>query len=498
MLFPTGQFLLLFLPVALGVFFICARLLGRQAAALWLTLASLFFYGYWRPLHVPLLVVSVAGNYWAGGLILAARQRGDAARSRQLLMGAVALNLLVLALFKYGNFFIGTAGSIIGTHLPMLAIALPLGISFFTFTQIAYLADVQAGKAVERSPLRYALFVTYFPHLVAGPVLHHSQMMPQFGDPEIYTPRLRNLASGMAFLVAGLAKKVLIADSLAPLANVVFAAAGSASVSADEAWRGVLAYTLQIYFDFSGYSDMAVGLSLLFNVRLPFNFNSPYQARNIIDFWRRWHMSLSAFLRDYLYIALGGNRYGSTRRYANLLITMLLGGLWHGASWTFVVWGGLHGLYLAINHAWRWCVGRLRLPAPGALLQAAASMAGSILTLIAVVGAWVFFRATDFGSAWRLLRAMAGLTGRANSSGVLDGSTGAQWLWIAALLLWARFMPNTQETIDGALAHWYERLRPELSTDARALLLGGSLVLAFLLVVISASRSVTEFIYFNF
>ncbi len=288
-----------------------------------------------------------------GERILRARQVGNSS-TRALLFVAVAANLAALAYFKYADFFLRTAVNLTGADIPLLGVVLPLGISFFTFTQIAYLVDVHAGKVIERNPIHYGLFVTYFPHLIAGPVLHHAEMMPQFRLAEIYRPYLRNFAIGLTFLCLGLAKKVLVADSVAPLANAVFGLGPEVELAASAAWLGVIAYTLQIYFDFSGYSDMAVGLSLLFGVRLPYNFNSPYQAWNITEFWRRWHMTLSRFLRDYLYVPLGGNRLGRTRRYVNLMVTMLLGGLWHGASWTFVVWGGLHGAYLVVNHAWQW------------------------------------------------------------------------------------------------------------------------------------------------
>ena len=503
MLFPTGEFLLAYLPVTLALFFLIGSSLGQRAAASWLTVASLCFYGLWRPVHVLLLVASIVFNYWAGGLILNARVMGLETRARFLVAVVVAVDLGVLAIFKYGDFLISSAAALTGGHYPALGLALPLGISFFTFTQIAYLVDVYAGKAVERSPLRYALFVTYFPHLVAGPVLHHSQMMPQFADSEIYLPQLKGLANGMAFLLIGLFKKVLIADSMAPLANAVFTAAGVGPIAGGEAWRGVLAYTLQIYFDFSGYSDMAVGLSLLFNIRLPYNFNSPYQAGNISDFWRRWHMTLSAFLRDYLYIGLGGNRHGAVRRYANLLVTMLLGGLWHGASWTFVVWGGLHGIYLVINHAWRWLLGRGENRIVNWFAAATLRLTGWGLTMFAVVVAWVFFRASTFNSAWTLLRAMFGVvtTPAATAPGavtVLAGDSTWQWLWISALLLGARWLPNSQECIDGYLARWMEQRRDSAQQQFRAVLLGFAMVIAVLLVVICESRNVTEFIYFNF
>jgi alginate O-acetyltransferase complex protein AlgI len=383
MLFNSQSFLLLFLPLVLAGFF----LLGRRstvAAAWWLAAASLFFYGYWNPRLLPLLLASVVLNYRFGVLL---RTRP---RRRWLALG-VAANLLALGWFKYAGFLAATV------HLPVPAIVLPIGISFFTFTQIAFLVDTFQGKASESRFVHYVLFVTYFPHLVAGPVLHHKEMMPQFANPAIYRPRALDFAVGATIFFAGLAKKVLIADNIAPYANAVFDHAGSPSLLV--AWGGVLAYAFQLYFDFSGYSDMAIGLSRLFGVRLPLNFDSPYQAASISQFWRCWHMTLSRFLRDYLYLPLGGNRRGKARRYANLMTTMLLGGLWHGAGWNFVIWGGLHGLYLAVHHAWS----ALRLPL--------GRRCATVTTFLAVCYAWVFFRATDLQGALAMVRGLSGVNG---------------------------------------------------------------------------------------
>jgi alginate O-acetyltransferase complex protein AlgI len=295
-----------------------------------------------------------------------------------------------------------------GRHA-LLDIVLPLGISFFTFTQIAFLVDVRSGIAREYSFVHYLLFVTYFPHLIAGPIIHHREVMPQFAAPETYRPRGDHFAIGLTLFTIGLAKKVLLADNLAEYADAVFDAARDGErPPLIAAWAGALSYTLQLYFDFSGYSDMAVGLSLLFGIRLPFNFDSPYKARNIAEFWRRWHMTLSRFLRDYLYIPLGGNRHGPARRYVNLFVTMVLGGLWHGASWTFVAWGALHGAYLVLHHGWRRWAGRA---ASGTGAAPAASLPALLLTFLCVVVGWVFFRAADFETARVMLLGMAGANG---------------------------------------------------------------------------------------
>jgi D-alanyl-lipoteichoic acid acyltransferase DltB (MBOAT superfamily) len=325
-----------------------------------------------------------------------------------LLAGAVGVNLLLLGYFKYANFFADNLNHFAGTSLSIGQIILPLGISFFTFTQIAFLVDTYQGKVKEFNFVHYALFVTYFPHLIAGPVLHHKEMMPQFAKRNVCHLNWDNVAVGLSIFVLGLAKKVLIADSLAEFATPIFSAvAAGGQPMLFEAWIGALAYTLQLYFDFSAYSDMAIGISLMFNVRLPMNFNSPYKATSIIDFWRRWHMTLSRFLRDYLYIPLGGSRHGKAQRYLNLMITMLLGGLWHGAGWTFVIWGGLHGFYLMINHSWRGFKEKMGWGEGGRL----AKLGAGALTFLAVVVGWVFFRADSFTSAMTMLHGMAGMNG---------------------------------------------------------------------------------------
>ena len=322
---------------------------SHNLAALWLTAASLFFYGWWDVRFVGLLLGSIVFNYGAGYLI----GNGFFNKLKLLLTCAIISNLLLLGYFKYANFFIENLNHLAGSALTISEFILPLGISFFTFTQIAFLVDTYQGKVKEYNFIHYALFVTYFPHLIAGPVLHHKEMMPQFKEPSTYFFSYENLLAGLTIFFMGLFKKVVLADGIAEYVGPVFAApAAGIPLTFLDTWGGALCYTLQLYFDFSGYSDMAIGLSRLFGVTLPLNFHSPYKSVNIIEFWRRWHMTLSHFLRDYLYIPLGGNRKGNVRRHLNLIITMLLGGLWHGAGWTYVLWGGLHGLYLVINHGW--------------------------------------------------------------------------------------------------------------------------------------------------
>ena len=401
MLFNSFVFIFAFLPVTFGVFF----LLGRNnppLAAGWLGLASIFFYGWWSLTYVPLLLASIVFNFILGGKISAA----NAPSRKHWLIFAIVANLVLLGYYKYANFFVNTVNALSGIDLQMSEIILPLGISFFTFTQIAFLADTYRGEVKEYRFNHYLLFVTYFPHLIAGPVLHHKEMMPQFNKPETYRLSYENIAVGLTIFVIGLSKKLLLADNISAYVSPVFTPGTSPSLFA--AWAGALAYTMQIYFDFSGYSDMAIGLSRLFGIKLPLNFNSPYQALNIIEFWRRWHMTLSRFLRDYLYIPLGGNRNGSFARYRNLTLTMVLGGLWHGAGWTFVIWGALHGLYLVINHAWQHLMHRARKTNRDSRLGTAFSW---LVTFLAVIVAWVFFRAPDMSTALSVLRGMIGLNG---------------------------------------------------------------------------------------
>ncbi|MGH6886959.1 MAG: MBOAT family O-acyltransferase, partial [Geminicoccales bacterium] len=331
MLFNSFEFILAFLPVTLIGFFLLGGRESPRAALSWLVLTSLFFYGWWNPSYLVLIIGSICFNFFVGQRLLA--------RSSKAILGfGVAVNLLSIAYFKYAGFLAFNIEELAGVEVGLEHIVLPLAISFFTFQQIAYLVDAHRGEVRAEGFVNYALFVTFFPQLIAGPIVHHSEVLPQFARRSTYRLDLDNLALGLTVFSIGLFKKVVLADGIATYATPMFAAAqGGYEPTLFEAWGGALAYTFQLYFDFSGYSDMAVGLGLMFNIRIPINFDSPYKAVNVIDFWRRWHITLSRFLRDYLYIPLGGNRRGPERRYVNLMLTMLLGGLWHGAGWTFVI-----------------------------------------------------------------------------------------------------------------------------------------------------------------
>lgn len=491
MLFTTATFAFLYLPLVLVGYFI----LGRRSATLaasWLFVASVFFYGYWTPAFTLLLLASVAANFFVGQRI-AARQRS---RSAWLTAGIV-LNLGTLAYFKYANFFVETFDAVMGLDWHIGKIILPIGISFYTFTQIAYLVDTWQGKVNEARPVHYGLFVTFFPHLIAGPVLHHAQMMPQFANPAVYRFDGGNFSAGLAIFCIGLFKKVVLADGIAPYANAIFAPVDTGMhASGAEAWIGALAYTFQLYFDFSGYSDMAIGLSWMFNIRMPFNFNSPYKALSISDFWRRWHISLSAFLRDYLYVPLGGNRKGRIRRYVNLGVTMVLGGLWHGASWSFVLWGTLHGGYLMINHAFRAMTQRLGWQSALDASPAFRALSWAI-TFLAVVIAWVFFRAETLPGAVRMLASMAGRAPASVDDGLLLWNAGLKPTvaigWCLVLGASAVLLHNSNRIGDALL------MRMRLQPGWRPAVAGAAMLCAVGLVVLNTTRdAVSAFIYFIF
>ncbi len=390
MLFYTFPFLYCFLPLALmGYFLLGSR--SRSLSVQWVVVCSLVFYGWWNPAYVLLLICSIAFNYSCGMRLLRHQ-------SKLLLTAGVAINLSTIGYFKYAGFFLSIYSDVSGNTFSLAPILLPLGISFFTFQQISWLVDAYSRKvSISGKGLwEYAQFVTFFPQLIAGPIVHHSEMMPQFFSEKSRYINWPNIALGLSFLVIGLAKKVIIADLAAPHANTIFTMASQGQqLGFADAWLGALAYTVQIYFDFSGYADMAIGLALLFNIKLPLNFNSPYTSLNIAEFWRRWHMTLGRFLRDYLYIPLGGSKCSRSRSSANLLTTMFLCGLWHGAGWTFVLWGVMHGLFLVIHRVWGYFS---FFTIPGYLAR--------LITFIAVVLAWVLFRAEDMHSAWNILSAM--------------------------------------------------------------------------------------------
>ena len=437
MVFSSLEFLLLFLPITvMGYYLLLGRSGNRPGLPLgWLFLASLFYYAYWKPENIFIILASLLVNYVLAGAISSAQK----ARKPLFLLGLL-LNLGALAYYKYTDFFLDSLNSL-GADLPLQGIVLPIGISFFTFQQIAYLADIYTKKhdPTGQGTLHYGLFVCFFPQLVAGPIVHHREMMPQFaaGGREV---RWDCIYRGLIALSIGLAKKVLIADNLSPIVGYAFDEA--LSLNRTEAMFGSVCYTLQLYFDFSGYCDMAIGCALFFGIELPWNFNSPYKAANIQDFWRRWHITLSRWLRDYLYIPLGGSRSGTGRTLCNLFLTFLLGGLWHGAAWTFVIWGALHGAALAAHRLWQ-NTGR-SLP----------RLVAWPLTLLFVNVVWVLFRAKDFACVEKFWNGLFAGGSRLSNEFVfsvlqnsLFPSKPVLRIFFVLVCLIALFAPNTQKLL---------------------------------------------------
>jgi len=485
LLFNSLEYLLLFLPITLIIYFWLNKRELSSIAKGWLVIASFVFYCRQVPLFGFLLLGSILFNYTMGQMINRRKQGAGV-----WLFCAIAADLAVLGYFKYTNFFIDNLVAISHWNISVAKIVLPLGISFFTFTQIAYLVDVYRRIAHEYSLLHYFLFVTYFPHLVAGPILHHKEMMPQFADSKNNTINWENIFTGLFIFSIGLFKKVVVADQFALWVNAGFTS--THPLLFHEAWITSLSYTLQIYFDFSGYTDMAIGASLMLNIKLPLNFNSPYKAVNIQDFWRRWHMTLSRWLRDYVYIPLGGSRKGSMHTYLNLVITFLLGGLWHGANWTFVMWGAMHGAASAIHKGWE--ARGFKMP----------TWLGWLITFLFINASWVFFRANTFAEAMSVLRGMAGINGFALSAAYSNDWHGlATWAedtfinnkatllfafpWLLVWLPIAFFAPNSMEASS------------RFANKGLVSAIGIGLVMAIpLFVMVFMSTRITQFIYFNF
>ena len=549
MLFNSIPFILVFLPAVLIGYYVLRYFSLFRVSLGWLAVASLFFYAWWNPKYLLLLLTSIVLNFYLGKSIANSRYK------RPLLIIGISGNLAAIAVYKYLGFFASTVAQLTGAEIAVPELLLPLAISFFTFQQIAYLVDTYRTGYAEEMFDRYLLFVSFFPQLIAGPIVHHKEVAHQFSLLSVRAGRIDQVSTGLFLFSIGLAKKVLIADNLAPFANPVFSAADSgAAPTFLEAWGGLSAYTFQLYFDFSGYADMAVGLAKLFGIDLPINFNSPYKSRSIIEFWRRWHMTLSHFLRDYLYIPLGGSRRGS--RSLNLLATMLLGGLWHGAGWNFIIWGGLHGAFLIVNHQWLLLktvirsnlrvayggsftensagspaekssqpthesvnrVARARTWYPSYLGTLFSATPGVIATFLAVSVAWAFFRAETIDGAISMLRGIFGLQGLvipekiyqiapgffssfANASpGLALGSfphiKGFAVIFIAMLL--AFFAPNSNE-----LAQWI-RSRPGEPYQSQTRILLGLIAMTITGILFVVSLKIistvpdSEFLYFNF
>ncbi|MCB1151706.1 MBOAT family protein [bacterium] len=513
MLFNSHVFIFAFLPLALGGAWAARRFAGSRAATAWALLASLVFYGWWNPVYLPLLLASIACNFALGRAVAARR-----GHHKPWLVGGIVVNLAALGGFKYAGFLVGNVDAALGLGWTVPHVVLPLAISFFTFQQIAYLVDVGRGAEAERDPLTYAVFVAFFPQLIAGPIVQGTEMLPQLRSPDAFTFRASDVAVGVSLFLCGLFEKVVLADGVAVYANPVFeAAARGVPMTLFESWGGALAYTYQVYFDFAGYSTMAVGLGRLCGLRLPANFDTPYQATSIIDFWRRWHMTLSRFLKTYLYFPLGGSRVSRPRVYLNLMITMVLGGFWHGAGWGFVVWGALHGVFLCANVLWRrWRARRF----PAAPVGRAEVLAGWGLTFALVVLARVYFRADSLAAAHGLLAGAFGAHGAVLDErlagllgGVLPGVTfsgvhagyfnlyGVPWLVALSLVCW--FAPGPLELFqrygaalgpEGGEFRRERRWAPSWAPTGRwalAIAVAGFVAITFM-------ARVTEFIYYQF
>ncbi|CAM2857976.1 MBOAT family O-acyltransferase [Rariglobus hedericola] len=514
MLFNSYVFLLLFLPLTLAVYVTLGRLRWRWAMG-WLVLVSLGFYAWWSPdpseawtpFYLILILASCAGNFWCGRSIA---HTSSPRRRFALLSLGVGANLALLAYYKYLGLFATLLNGATGWPHEIPHLVLPLAVSFFTFLQVAYLVDAHRGITKDYNFNDYLLFVTFFPHLIAGPLVHHTELMPQF-NAQAARPGRRQFAVGLTLLAVGLFKKVVIADYVARTATPLFdfAASGARPLLFGEAWAAALGYTMQIYFDFSGYSDMAIGIAYFFGIRLPLNFNSPYKATSIVDFWRRWHITLSRFLREYLYFPLGGNRRGPARRYSNLLVTMVLGGLWHGAGVTFFLWGLLHGVYLCVNHGWA----AIRERAGWGPLPRGVAIP---LTFLAVVMAWVPFRAGSYelsanGSAeaaWKtthgIYASMVGLNGWESwpAKGAEIVKSSRAWRPLIAAMLIAWLLPNSQRWLGRYSPHYgpaviapTERRRMWQWRPTWPWML---LVLGLLYAVGREFNKLSEFIYFQF
>ena len=484
MLFPTYEFFFFFLPITLFVFLFQKKYSNRFTVQI-LLFASVVFYLLPNWTDGYIIIGSIIVNFLLSKKI----QLTSGIKSKAILALGVGFNLSVISYFKYLFFFAEVFSSVSGYNLSFEKLILPVGISFYTFQQIAYLVDCYKYRDTTYNFQEYALFVTFFPQLIAGPIVHHKEIMPQISNLQVTPFDINKFHIGMLIFIIGLSKKLVLADNLALLANPVFDITDQAqSVDFVSAWVGSLAYTFQLYFDFSAYSDMAIGLGLMFGLKLPINFNSPYKSTSITEFWRRWHITLSTFLRDYLYIPLGGNRNGKYRRYQNLMLTMLLGGLWHGAGWNFIIWGGLHGLYLVINQAFSTFCTKLDIQIH--------KLIGITITMLVVIVAWVFFRAETTKGALSLLRSMFS---------VIEPEMSLRWtpvnyfiIVLSAAIVF--FAPNTAQIFNyvgcSTKSEWARQTADKLNTSKGylfAIFIGFLLCLSLLFM-----PQPTVFLYFNF
>ena len=468
MLFNSYEFIFLFLPITFFIYFYLNHKRFTEASKAFLVFSSLFFYSWWNIAYLPIILTSMLVNYVLGNALAASISTNKNRFSQKaILTFGIVVNLSLLGYFKYSDFFIENFNTIFNTNADLLQLALPLAISFFTFQQISYLVDSYRQETKEYDFLNYALFVTFFPQLIAGPIVHHKEMMPQFAKTRNKIINYKNIAMGLFIFSIGLFKKVVIADTFAIWATEGFDVA--TTLTFFEAWVTSLSYTFQLYFDFSGYTDMAIGLGLIFNIKLPINFNSPYKAQNIQDFWRRWHITLSRFLKDYIYIPLGGNRKGEFKTYSNLMTTFILGGIWHGAGWTFVFWGFLHGLALVVHRIWSHLGFKLW------------SWLAWFITFNFINIGWVFFRAKEWDDAIKVLNGMFNFVSNLDIN-ILQ-------LSYISIFLTIIFLKNSNEIIK-------LQLHKSITLFITAFLAIVSL-LQMTNIIIQADK-LSEFLYFNF
>ncbi|MDA8405200.1 MAG: MBOAT family protein [Desulfobacteraceae bacterium] len=478
MLFNSYVYIFLFLPASVAVYFLLNHYRRQNIADVFLVFANFFFYAWWDWRYLPLLAGSVAFNFFVGNRLSPQSGRFNSSQRKTALIFGLTVNIGALVFFKYADFFIENLNLMTGLHIGLLKIAFPLAISFFTFVQIAYLVDRYRGGVEPERLVNYALFATFFPQLISGPIVRHEEMKPQYAGQAQRHLNWENIYAGLVIFSMGLFKKVFVADTFAVWATAGFNHAGSLNLI--EAWITSLSYTLQIYYDFSGYTDMAIGSALFFNIRLPRNFNSPYQAISIQDFWRRWHMTLSGWLRDYLFIPLGGSRGGEFNTYRNLMITFVLCGLWHGAGWTFIFWGAMHGTAIVIHRIWS----KAGYKMPGFPAWA--------LTFLFINVGWVFFRAPDFHTAIRVLSGMMDIGSLHSVAGLKTmlglaqispgGDAGKIAVWLAGFSGLAFLAENSNRLI--------ENVQPSFRWALVTLIL--------LLMGMPDFQQPSEFLYFNF
>ena len=482
MLFNSPEFIFLFLPITFFLYFYLNHKNLTKQSKILLVFSSLFFYSWWDIAYLPIIVISMFFNYRIGKYL------HNSQAKKLILIFGISINIMLLTYFKYADFMIENFNILFHSHIAQLNLLLPLAISFFTFQQIAYLVDSYKGETKEYNFLNYALFITFFPQLIAGPIVHHREMMPQFSYKRNILINYANIASGLVIFSIGLFKKVIIADTFSVWANAGFNT--TETLNFIESWATSLSYTFQLYFDFSGYTDMAIGLGLLFNIKLPINFNCPYKAINIQDFWHRWHITLSRFLKDYIYIPLGGNRISSLNTYRNLLITFIIGGIWHGAGWTFVFWGLLHGIALIIQRIWSNFGIKLW------------QWLAWFITFNFINIAWVFFRAKDWDTAISIIHSMFGLNNIIFTSkhekylsflssfpsvsfgnvtqNIGDGSTVLNWLIFGFILI---SLKNSNAYIEKEIQPW--------------LMITSAFLFAYAMIITLIS-STQVFLYYNF